>query len=58
VAEKLISMTNDIKNFCRRNRDIIFTRADKGNVTVALRKSTNLRKMEDVLDDINTHVIV
>jgi len=58
MAEKLISMTNYTKNFCRRNRDAIFTHADKSNFTVALSKITYLRKMEDALDDINTYSIV
>jgi len=51
-------MTNYTKNFCRKNRDVIFTRADKGNVTVALNKSTYIKKMEDALQNTNTYTIV
>jgi len=50
VDEKLISMINYTKNFWK-NQDIIFTRADKGNITIALNKSTYLKKMEDALQD-------
>jgi len=58
VDDKLISMTNYTKNFCQKNRNIIFTRADNGNVTVALNKNTYLKEMENALQDKNTYSIV
>jgi len=58
VDEKLISMTNYTKNYCRKNHDVIFTRVDKGNVTIALNKSIYIEKMEVALQDTNTYMIV
>jgi len=36
VDTKLIQLLNATKHFCHNNRNIIFTRADKGNITVAM----------------------
>jgi len=58
VDEKLVLLTNYTKNFCRKKGDVIFTRADKGNVTVALNKNTYIEKMELALQDTNTYSIV
>lgn len=35
IDKDLISMYIETKHFCRDNPDILFTRADKGNATVA-----------------------
>jgi len=59
VDEKLFPMTKFYtKNFCRKNRNVIFTRADKGNVTIALNKSTYIEKIERALQDTNTYTTV
>ncbi|XP_018398305.1 PREDICTED: uncharacterized protein LOC108776248 [Cyphomyrmex costatus] len=36
----------------------VFTKADKGNVTVALDKKDYIKKMEDMLNDKNTYIVV
>lgn len=45
-------MYNETVSFCKHNTDIIFTRADKGNTTVALNKSIYVKKMEVVFQEI------
>jgi len=42
----LLKITN---KFVRNNPNIIFTKANKGNITVALNKIEYLNKIEDVL---------
>ena len=54
----LIRAMNELKTFTRNNPDVIFTRADKGNVTVALDKTTYLNKMSALLNDKDTYMIV
>jgi len=44
--------------FCKNNKNIIFTRADKGNITVALDKDSYLQKIEELLKDDNTYTSV
>ena len=44
--------------FVREHPDILFTRADKGNVTVALDKKDYIFKMENMLSDESTYVKV
>jgi len=46
------------KNFISNNNDIIFTRADKGNTTVALDKLDYESKMRNILSDRNTYEII
>jgi len=48
----LIKITN---KFIKNNLNIIFTRADKGNITVALEKSEYLNKIEEMLNDTETY---
>jgi len=47
----LIKITN---KFIKNNPNIIFTRADKGNITVAL-KTEYLNKIEEILNDTETY---
>jgi len=56
--ELLTFLTHYTKNFVRKNPEIIFTRADKGNITVALNKSNYIKKMEEVLSDTNTYTLI
>jgi len=44
--------------FCKNNPNVIFTRADKGNVTVAIDKIDYLNKMETMLKDQNTYMLI
>jgi len=46
------------KRLCQENPNIIFTKADKGNTTIALNKVTYINEMEEALKDINTYTIV
>lgn len=41
--------------FNKEHLNIIFTRVDKGNITVALEKDSYIDKIEDTLNDINTY---
>jgi len=51
----LTSMLRSTKLFCYNNQNIIFTRVDKGNVTVALDKYIYTNRIEELLSDINTY---
>jgi len=46
------------KTFINKNPNILFTRADKGNVTVALDKNEYTHRMETMLSDKNTYTEV
>jgi len=45
-----------MKLFIKKHSSIIFTRADKGNITVALDKNEYITKMEDILHDQDTYI--
>lgn len=56
--ELLISKWSSFtKKFIREHPDILFTRADKGNVTVAMNKKDYITKMEELPSDKNTYII-
>lgn len=46
------------KNFIKHNDGIIFTRADKGNVTVALSRDRYISEMKALLSDIETYMLI
>ena len=50
-----IGALRSTKSFINNNPNIIFTRADKGNVTVALDKDLYMRQMQFLLEDENTY---
>ena len=52
---KWISVTN---GFVKEHTNILFTRADKGNITVAMDKDEYTRKMELMLADSKTYALV
>ncbi|XP_011858662.1 PREDICTED: uncharacterized protein LOC105556190 [Vollenhovia emeryi] len=56
--ERLKHMVDSTTTFCKTNPDILFTRADKGNVTVAIEKNLYVNKMLDILNDRETYEIV
>jgi len=58
IDSKLIYLHNVTKRFCRENQNIIFTRADKGNVTVAMNKEFYIHKIEEILNDEHTYTVV
>jgi len=55
---KISYMLKCTREFVRKNPDIIFTGADKGNATVVLNKSTYTQKMEELLSDHETYLII
>lgn len=58
IDKDILQALTITKNFIRDNNDILFTRADKGNITVALDKLTYFNKMKGILKDVNTYTIV
>jgi len=52
---KIIKLLNTTKEFLKHNPNIIFTRADKGNITVALNKIEYTNKINEMLQDIDTY---
>ncbi|XP_018361286.1 PREDICTED: uncharacterized protein LOC108760014 [Trachymyrmex cornetzi] len=55
---KINSMLKFTTNWCKNNDDIIFTRADKGNSTVALDRSYYNDKIQELLNDTETYTLV
>ena len=43
------------KLLCNEKPDIIFTNADKGSITVAIKKQDYINKIEETLQDKNTY---
>ena len=43
--------------FLKVNQDIFFTNADKGNMTVCLKKDDYVKKMENILSDKSTYTV-
>jgi len=46
------------KEFYKNNKDIIFTKADKGNITVALEKTHYINNVNTMLKDSTTYLII
>ena len=46
------------KKFMKENNSIFFTRSDKGNVTVAIERSTYIQKVEKELNNENYYIPV
>jgi len=44
------------KIFTKNNPNILFTRADKGNVTVILQKNDYTNRIENMLSEDNTYI--
>jgi len=58
IEKKIIELKNVTVKFCKSNPNVIFTRADKGNVTVAIDKTDYLNKIETMLQDQNTYMLI
>jgi len=54
----ILASVSSTKKFIKRNPDVIFTRADKGDTTVALDRMDCNNKMEINLSDNNTYTLV
>lgn len=46
------------KDFLKNNTNLILTRSDKGNVTVALDRDVYIAKIEEILDDTETYKVI
>lgn len=55
TLKRLCSITKD---FLNKNPNLIITRADKGNVSVALDRDTYINKIEEMLLDADTYKII
>jgi len=58
INENLLHKQHITQQFCRDNQNIIFTKADKGNITVALEKKHYINAMNESLKDANTYLMV
>ncbi|EFN63478.1 hypothetical protein EAG_07003, partial [Camponotus floridanus] len=54
----LLELHQKTKNFLTENPNIIVTRADKGNTTVALNRDDYIKNVEKLLEDKDTYLIV
>jgi len=54
----ILDSVSSTKKFIKHNPEVIFTRADKGNTTVALGRLEYINKMETNLSDSNTYTSV
>lgn len=57
LSDNLIKVSLSTQRFIRENFDVIFTKADKGNVTVALDKNNYLSKIMILLADNNISLL-
>jgi hypothetical protein len=55
VDNRLNFLAKSTNNFIRKNPQIMFTRADKGNITIALNSQVYKEKMLAMLQDRNTY---
>ncbi|KYN22657.1 hypothetical protein ALC57_04947, partial [Trachymyrmex cornetzi] len=58
LNKKLRYLFSVTKQFIKNNQEVVFTRADKGNVTVALNINTYKDKMNDMLKDRSTYTMI
>jgi len=55
---EILRLINTTNKFIKMNPNIIYTRADKGNITVALNKKDYINKMEEMFDDRETYELI
>jgi len=58
TQKELEYLLKAIKEFCTNNENIIFTKADKGNITVALEKTYYIDSVNTMLKDSTTYEII
>jgi len=51
-------MQHITQQFCRDNLNTIFTKTDKGNITVTMDKKRYVNEINDLLKDVNTYMMV
>ncbi|XP_011868003.1 PREDICTED: uncharacterized protein LOC105562081, partial [Vollenhovia emeryi] len=54
----LVTWLNATKQFVKDHPEILFTRADKGNITVAMKVSDYHIKMDELLSDTDTYITI
>jgi len=54
----LLRLNDLTKSFLKMNQNLIITRADKGNITVALDRDMYIQKVEELLCDEETYVLI
>jgi len=54
----LLTMYNSTRTFLKQHPEVLVTRADKGNITVALNYNKYITQMEDMLSDISTYEVI
>jgi len=55
IDKKLIQLQKESKRFLNDNPELILTKADKGNITVALNKKEYMKDINEMLKDTNTY---
>ncbi|XP_039313958.1 uncharacterized protein LOC113005816 [Solenopsis invicta] len=58
IEKELLRMKRATSEFCKLNPNVIFTRADKGNITVAMDRLDYINNMEQLLHDKETYSII
>jgi len=59
VNEKMVlSWLKHTREFARKNPDILFTKADKGNATVSMDLAEYKNKMIEIFSDSNTYMVI
>ncbi|XP_011858350.1 PREDICTED: uncharacterized protein LOC105555909, partial [Vollenhovia emeryi] len=58
IDTQLLTTLIETKSFLKNKPEIILTRADKGNVTVAIYRTDYNQKMQSLLEDTNTYTTV
>jgi len=55
-CKMILHWLDSTEKFVKDHPDVLFTRSDKGNVTIAINRSEYDLKMEEMLSDTNTYV--
>jgi len=55
---KIIQLINITNNFIKMKPNIIYTRADKGNITVALNRTDYINELEKIFSDKDTYELI
>lgn len=57
MESNLLQKSKAVSSFLKNNPDIFFTKADKGNSTVAVLKSEYVNNINNMLKDENTYIL-
>jgi len=55
IQDELMRLLKITKSYCKNNKNVIFTKADKGNVTVALDRAHYFNSIDLMLNDQTTY---